>query len=141
MITSRNIIHSNHSLTILNSSIKFFSTNINSNITSSTNRNLNSNHNRLTLLSFTNSNIHTRIILRSSNISLNSRISMTIITRINHLNIMDSRSHISNIDNSYTINNSSIKLFITDFNSNITSSIITNDNNHSTITMIHNNNI
>ena len=114
---------------------------MNHNSSSSIFRNSNCNNYRLTLFSFTNSHIQDSIILRSSYINISSSISMSIITRINHFNFMNTRSFINQSHSCSTINNSSIIFMTINHNSHITCRIITNNHNNSTITLINNNNI
>ena len=138
MVTRSQVINSNNSFTILNHCRIVFTTNTNSNITSSIIRNSNSNNNRLTLFSLTNFNINWSIIFRSSYLSCSVRCLMSIITGIDYLNFMSTRSYITiQLNNSSTVNNSSIILLITNLNGHITGSIITNNNHNSTITLVN----
>ena len=141
MATIRYVLSSYNSFSIINLSSVIFTTNTDCDIASSTFRNFNSDYNIFAFLSLTNSHINWSIILRSSNISFYSSISMITVTRVNNLNLMISRSHISNINNSSTINHSGIKLFISNLNSHITGSIITNNHNNSAVALINNNNL
>ena len=139
MVTIRYILSSHNGFSIIiNLSSIIFTTNTNCDIIGCTFRNFYSNYNWFAFLSFPNSNIHRSIILRSSDVSLNSSIGMIVITGVDYFNFMVSRSYIGNINDCSTVNHSSIECFITNFNCYITCSIITNNNNNSTITIINN---
>ena len=138
MITRSQVINSNNSLTILNLSRIIFTTNTNSNITSSILRNSDCNSYRLALFSFTNLNTDWSIIFRSSYFSCSVGCFMSIITGVNYFNFMSTRSYITiQLNNSSAVNNFGSISLITNFNSHITSSIITNNNHNSTITIIN----
>ena len=66
---------------------------------------------------------------------------MSIITRINHSNILQTRSNISQSNNSSTVNYRTSEVLTLNPNSHITSSITRNNHNNSTITQINNSNI
>ena len=137
VVSTRYVLSSYNSFSIINLSSVIFTTNTDCDIAGSTFRNFNSDYNIFAFLSLINSHINWSIILRSSNISSYSSISMITVTRVNNLNHMISRSHISNINNSSTINHSSIELLITNFNSHITCSVITDNYHYCTITIIN----
>ena len=138
MVTSSQIINSNSCFTIFYSCRIILTANTNSDITCSISRNSDSDSDRFTLLSLANHNINRSIISRSSNLSSSVRCLVSTITGIDYFNFVSSRSYIAiQLNNSSTIDNSSIILLITDFNSHITSSIIANNHNNSTVTLIN----
>ena len=141
MIACRYIFNSYNSFTVFNSSSVVLTTDINNDITSSVLRHFNSYCERFTFFSFANSNINTSIILRSCDIGCFSCIGMSIVTGVDYFDFVNARSFIVNINNSSAVNNSSIVLMVADFNSHITSSVVTYNNHNSSVALINNSNV
>ena len=66
---------------------------------------------------------------------------MSIVTGVNHLNRVLARSYIAQFNNSSAVDHRSSVSIVSNLNSHITSSIITNNYNNSTITIINNLNV